>query len=59
MPTYEFDCVECDKVYEVVKSMTDNSPEFCEQCGNRLNRVYSLGGVTFNGTGWGRDGNND
>lgn len=59
MPTYEYDCLVCDKAFDVVKSMLDDAPEFCEVCGGKLNRVWSVGGVTFNGTGWGRDGNND
>lgn len=59
MPVYEFDCLECDKSYEISKSITNNDPEFCEVCGAKLNKVYSIGGIIFNGTGWGRDGNND
>jgi putative FmdB family regulatory protein len=59
MPTYEYDCLGCNKVFEIVKSMSDDGPEFCDACGSKLNRVWSVGGVTFKGSGWGRDGNND
>jgi predicted nucleic acid-binding Zn ribbon protein len=33
--------------------MSDPTPDhMCEKCGNRMNQVYNIGAVTFNGSGF-------
>ena len=53
MPTYEYACRECDISISEVRPITDKEPEhFCQVCGNRMNKVFNLGAVTFNGSGF-------
>lgn len=53
MPTYTYKCTPCDKSYDQVRSMT--APEkivICESCGQVAKRIYGLGAVSFNGSGF-------
>lgn len=53
MPTYEYACRECDVSFSEARSINDPEPEhFCTSCGNRMNKVFNLGAVTFNGSGF-------
>jgi putative FmdB family regulatory protein len=53
MPNYQFVCVECDNTIDVFFSITEPHQDvFCEQCGNRRNKVFGVGAVQFNGSGW-------
>jgi putative FmdB family regulatory protein len=53
MPSYEYDCVSCDKRYIKVRSMSEKDPGYeCETCNKPLTRVYSNAGVIFNGSGF-------
>jgi putative FmdB family regulatory protein len=53
MPTYEYACRECDLSFSEVRSISDpEKTHFCESCGNKMNRVFNLGAVTFNGSGF-------
>jgi len=51
MPTYEYKCTGCGKMYEVQASIHE-SPEMPECC-DKVERVFSPFGVSFKGTGWG------
>ena len=53
MPTYEYKCPKCQKVFEIKHSMTDHPKPACLDCVVLLNRVFRLAGVTFKGGGWG------
>lgn len=53
MPRYEYTCIECDYTLEVTKSFADaDTTEFCEKCGNAMNKVYGSVGVQFKGNGF-------
>ena len=53
MPTYEYVCRECETVLTDIRSIHADEPTFfCEKCGNRMNQVVSLGGITFKGSGF-------
>lgn len=53
MPTYEYLCRECETEVSEVRSISDPEPvHICEKCGNRMNKVFKLGAVTFNGSGF-------
>ena len=53
MPTYEYVCRECDTKVSEVRSITDPEPmHMCKECGNKMNKVFNLGAVTFNGSGF-------
>jgi putative FmdB family regulatory protein len=53
MPIYEYECPECTKKITVTRGISDSDPGYsCDTCKKDLNRVYSLGAVTFNGKGF-------
>jgi putative FmdB family regulatory protein len=53
MATYEYQCLECETKLSVTRSISDPDPGyFCESCGNRLNRVYSMSNPVFKGSGF-------
>lgn len=56
MPVYDFKC-ECGNTR--TQTISINAPDFKAICicGKEMIRVYGLGGVTFKGSGWGKDKN--
>jgi putative FmdB family regulatory protein len=53
MPIYEYECSDCKQRYTFSRSINDEDPGYeCDTCNLSLTRVYSLGAVTFNGSGF-------
>ena len=53
MAVYEYDCMPCGVRVVKERSINDSDPGYsCEICQNKLVRVYSNVGVTFNGSGF-------
>ena len=54
MPTYDYICNECEKIYEYFQSMSDAPIRECPECKkNSLRRVISGGtGLIFKGSGY-------
>lgn len=59
MPTYEYECTRCQRVFELFQSIRDKPRRFlkveCEMCGNRapVRRLIGRGaGVIFRGSGF-------
>lgn len=53
MPTYEYVCRECETQKTDTRSISAPEPDFfCETCGNRMNKVLSLTGINFKGSGF-------
>jgi putative FmdB family regulatory protein len=52
MPTYEYECTECGRRFDVVQSFSDAPLTDCEECGGRLRKVFSAVGVVFKGSGF-------
>lgn len=53
MPTYEYECKTCGKVFEAFQSMSDPAIENCPECGKPVRRLIGGGtGVIFKGTGF-------
>jgi putative FmdB family regulatory protein len=53
MPTYIYKCKKCDLNYEVIRAMS--APEIlviCESCGEQASRIFGVGAVSFNGSGF-------
>jgi len=47
---YDYKCKKCDKVYEMLHSITENPTFNCPECGEQLMRVVTGGGgVVFKG----------
>lgn len=53
MPTYEYECVSCNIRYEVERAMSDTSEPIC--CSYPMRQIYHAPGISFKGTGWGKD----
>lgn len=57
MPTYEYECKECDKKQEVQRSILDPETQPpCPACGHGMTKIYSSFGIQFNGTGFYKTG---
>ena len=54
MPTYDYICNDCEKIYEYFQSMSDAPIRECPECKkNSLRRVISGGtGLIFKGSGY-------
>ncbi len=53
MPTYEYECSECEDIFEVFQSMTDERIKKCPACGGKVSRLFGAGaGIIFKGSGF-------
>ena len=53
MPTYEYKCKKCGKVFDVFQKITDEPIKTCSYCGGEVYRLISGGiGVIFKGSGF-------
>lgn len=53
MPTYDYKCKKCERLFEVVQSMNDKPLTTCDECGGALKRLIGAGaGLIFKGTGF-------
>jgi len=53
MPKYDFVCIHCDSTVEMHMAFDSTSAPECENCGNRMTKVYTPPAVHFKGGGWG------
>jgi putative FmdB family regulatory protein len=52
MPSYDYQCPECQTEETVVRRLQDKEMKPICECGATMTRVFGLGAVTFKGTGW-------
>jgi putative FmdB family regulatory protein len=55
MPTYEYECQKCKKVFEVFQKITDKPISICpdKKCKGKVKRLISAGaGFIFKGSGF-------
>jgi putative FmdB family regulatory protein len=52
MPTYVYQCRDCDTRQEAFQKMTDDPLTTCEECGGSLRRVLQPVGIVFKGSGF-------
>jgi len=54
MPTYQYECVACEHIFEILQSMLDKRLKKCPECGqNKLYRLIGAGsGIIFKGSGF-------
>jgi len=52
MPTYAYQCRECEHTFEVQQSFSDDPIEKCPNCGGEVKKVFGNLGVTFKGSGF-------
>jgi putative FmdB family regulatory protein len=47
MPLYTYTCLECDKSYEIIKSIEQRDDSVCPDCGIRLIRNIDKPGLVW------------
>lgn len=52
MPTYEYECPRCPRVFEVRQRITEPALETCERCGGPVRRLLSAAPFILKGEGW-------
>ena len=52
MPTFDYRCTACGRVFEVLHGVHANGPERCEVCGGALSKLISAPTIHFKGSGW-------
>jgi len=53
MPTYEYECKECEHNFEAFQAMSDDPIRVCPECGKEVRRLILGGsGVIFKGSGF-------
>jgi len=56
MPVYEYECKECDKVFEIQQKIADKPLTSCPQCNGSVKKLISLNSFQLKGGGWYADG---
>ena len=52
MPTYSYQCTECDDRFDIVQAFTDDALTTCQRCSGRLRKIFNSVGVVFKGSGF-------
>ena len=52
MPTYEYQCEKCQRVFEVRQRITEAPLSTCQVCGGRVKRLLSPAPFILKGEGW-------
>lgn len=52
MPTYEYQCQQCRRTFEVRQRITEEPLKRCEVCGGPLQRLLSPAPFILKGEGW-------
>lgn len=53
MPTYEYECTNCNKNFEIFQKITDKALDKCPKCHKKISRLIGGGsGIIFKGSGF-------
>jgi len=52
MPIYEYECLNCGNMLEVMQKFSDRPLETCPQCSGRLHKLISQSSFILKGNGW-------
>lgn len=53
MPTYQYECKECEHSFEIFQSIHDEPVDACPECGAEVTKVVNFGGgIVFKGKGF-------
>ncbi len=52
MPTYEYECLECKKRFEVFQSINDKPITTCSACNGKVRKLFGTAGIIFKGSGF-------
>jgi putative FmdB family regulatory protein len=54
MPSYEYQCEQCQKIVEIYRSFDEKEKDHnCTECGVTLKRKWTATPAIFRGGGWG------
>ncbi len=56
MPVYEYECQECNKVFEVQQKIADKPLSECPECNAPVKKLMSMSSFQLKGGGWYADG---
>ena len=56
MPVYEYECKDCDKIFEVQQKMADKPLTNCPECNKPVKKLVSMSSFQLKGGGWYADG---
>ncbi len=56
MPVYEYECKDCEKVFEVQQRITDDPLTICPECQGEVRKLMSMTSFQLKGGGWYADG---
>jgi putative FmdB family regulatory protein len=52
MPTYEYECLECKRVFEIRQRISEPPLTKCDACGGTVRRLLSAAPFILKGEGW-------
>jgi putative FmdB family regulatory protein len=52
MPIYEYECVNCGHVHEIMQKISDKPLSKCPQCSGKLQKLISQSSFHLKGSGW-------
>jgi putative FmdB family regulatory protein len=52
MPIYEYECLKCHKVEEILQRFSDKPLTKCKHCSGKLHKLISHNSFHLKGTGW-------
>src|SRR2546429_1804521 len=52
VPTYEYQCEKCQRVFEIRQRITEPALTICEVCGGHVKRLLSAAPFILKGEGW-------
>ena len=53
MPTYEYECRNCNRIFEIFQNITDRRLQQCPKCKGKIRRLIGQGaGLLFKGSGF-------
>lgn len=52
MPIYEYECMQCGKIDEVIQKFSDKPLKKCKHCSGQLHKLISHSSFHLKGTGW-------
>jgi putative FmdB family regulatory protein len=56
MPIYEYQCLECQRVTEVIQKISEAPMTACPRCSGELKKLVSSSSFQLKGGGWYADG---
>src|SRR5882762_4120303 len=52
MPTYEYECLKCGRIFEIRQRISEPPLTVCDACGGEVRRLLSAAPFILKGEGW-------